>query len=562
MSTAVRWWSHDASPVPQFAADELSRYFERIAPTSVSVQRVEPPTNDLQSGLTLGPEPTNGLQSGLTLGPEPLTIALHGSPDDSFALRITDGSASMAATTHRGTLYAAYELLQQLGVRFFAPRFPFYSDAVELVPAVASPELADADIVQRPAMPLRRKYVEEGWSHTPSTLVQLIDWMAKQRLNVLVYPYDYLGHGLVRWDTWCDQLLPELQRRGILLEVGGHGPMPENFDASNPDAVRAYTARVLTYLQARPEINIFDAWPADSPHWLQPSAQFNSEAEAQVRVVNHLASEAETSGVATRFEALAYSVTDTLEPPRNRYAPSVILDLAPYDRSHVLPISKQKYALLIDRWRTAQPRNDFGIHEYYRRYAWRSLPVLLPHLIAEDVAFYVESGVRGLGMYSEPADWLTFELNHLLTATLSFDPSVEVEAFVRTYVAERFGTAAGAMADYLRLVESAALVIFDRPFGDFLDDEKVRQVSSRYRQAAEALAAAPRPNVLLDRLAANLEYACADVDGDFDMARELLERYMFDGIVLPHPTALRRAQPGIKRENCAWVYAAYRALWP
>jgi hypothetical protein len=466
----------------------------------------------------------------------------------------------MAGTTHRGTLYAAYELLHQLGVRFFAPAFPFYAERAEFVPRIEVSMVRELEIVQQPAMVLRRKYVEEGWSHTPSTLVQLIDWMAKQRLNVLVYPYDYLGHGIVRWDMWRDQLLPELQRRGILLEVGGHGPMPEHFDPSDADAVRAYTSRVLTYLRARPEIDIFDAWPADSPHWLQPSAQFNSAAEAQAHVINHLLTEAEASEVTTRFEALAYSVTDTLEPPRRAYSPSVILDLAPYDRSHTLPISKQHYAALIERWRTAQPRNDFGMHEYYRRYAWRSLPVLLPHLIAEDIAFYVKSGVRGLGMYSEPADWLTFELNHLLVATLSFDPHVDADTYVRTYLAERFGAAAGAMADYVRLVEAAARAIFDRPHGDFLDRSKVEVVRKLYTQAAEALAAAPADS-LVERLTTNLQYARADLDGNVETASVLLRRHMFDGIVLPHPTALRRAQPGIDRESCAWVYATYRERW-
>lgn len=65
--------------------------------------------------------------------------------------------------------------------------------------------------------------MEEGWSHTVDNLPQLIDWMAKQRLNILVYPYDYVALGLVEWDTWREQLIPELERRDMILEVGGHG---------------------------------------------------------------------------------------------------------------------------------------------------------------------------------------------------------------------------------------------------------------------------------------------------------------------------------------------------
>ena len=39
----------------------------------------------------------------------------------------------------------------------------------------------------------------------------------------LVIPTDYQGHGRVKWDNWRDALTPELQKRGILIEVGGHG---------------------------------------------------------------------------------------------------------------------------------------------------------------------------------------------------------------------------------------------------------------------------------------------------------------------------------------------------
>jgi hypothetical protein len=41
----------------------------------------------------------------------------------------------------------------------------------------------------------------------------------------------------------------------------------DNFDASCPDALHAYNARVVDYLSEHPEIAIFSAWPADAPEW-------------------------------------------------------------------------------------------------------------------------------------------------------------------------------------------------------------------------------------------------------------------------------------------------------
>jgi hypothetical protein len=38
-----------------------------------------------------------------------------------------------------------------------------------------------------------------------------------------VVPLNYGGQGRVKWDNWRVALTPELQRRGIWIEVGGHG---------------------------------------------------------------------------------------------------------------------------------------------------------------------------------------------------------------------------------------------------------------------------------------------------------------------------------------------------
>src|SRR6201999_1438743 len=74
-----------------------------------------------------------------------------------------------------------------------------------------------------PKFKLRKLYVEEGHSHTEENLKQLIEWMPKVGYNTLVVPMNYQGHGKVMWDNWREVLTPELQKRGITIEVGGHG---------------------------------------------------------------------------------------------------------------------------------------------------------------------------------------------------------------------------------------------------------------------------------------------------------------------------------------------------
>jgi hypothetical protein len=38
-----------------------------------------------------------------------------------------------------------------------------------------------------------------------------------------MFPLDYQHQRRTRWDNWRDALIPELRKRGIPVEVGGHG---------------------------------------------------------------------------------------------------------------------------------------------------------------------------------------------------------------------------------------------------------------------------------------------------------------------------------------------------
>ena len=58
---------------------------------------------------------------------------------------------------------------------------------------------------------------------TPEALKQMVNWMAKVRMNVLDCPIDYQHLHRTEWDNFREALIPELRKRGILIEVGGHG---------------------------------------------------------------------------------------------------------------------------------------------------------------------------------------------------------------------------------------------------------------------------------------------------------------------------------------------------
>ena len=156
----------------------------------------------------------------------------------------------LAGGSRIGTLYAAYDLLHRLGVRWFAPE-PVHEE----VPRIEG--LGDHDVTARPSF-LTRGF--HAWGDRGSQA--FLRWMARNRLNY-----------------WCveQQDRPLMRKLGILASCGAHdaqkrfldpdGPYPYNHarftgDETKPadpypagDLYRgdADTSGRLTYFEAHPE---------------------------------------------------------------------------------------------------------------------------------------------------------------------------------------------------------------------------------------------------------------------------------------------------------------------
>ncbi|MQB01655.1 MAG: DUF4838 domain-containing protein [Actinobacteria bacterium] len=500
-------------------------------------------------------------------------------------------------------------------MKFFAPDFDFYEGNAEHVPQRQTVSLAPLDITEEPSLTYRRKHVEEGWSHTSRNLPQLVDWMAKQRLNILVYPTDHFGRGGTVWADVREQLLPEIHKRDLLVEVGAHGFQtflpPEDypqyyppgtvagsnvFEVDNDEAVQAYVDNVVAYLQENPEIDIFDAWPPDGAIW-PPSAteEFGSIANAYAHVVSELGTAIRQELPGVRVEAIAYDTHIEPPDPEYMYHTETIIDFAPYDRSYTETIDGDTYPLnryyvdLIERWRDAFD-GDLAIYEYYRKYSFHSLPVVMPELIGYEAPYYRSLGISGLGTYSEPADWMTYELTHLILADASWNEDLDVEQYLTAYTSERYGAAAEDMRTYFALVERAGRAIFDRAPGNYSDMTVVSAARDGFLAARAALDAGDSKvpsesteGFLLRRLARNAEFAIADTEiryyeltGESERAREareathvFVDAHRFDGIIVKDRWSMRSYQsgmtgnhgPGAGLVNTQWVWDMYRRIF-
>lgn len=523
----------DASPAESLAASELASYLGRM------------------SGARFRVRTAAGSSS-------PIVLRRAGTADgdltgDAYDIRVRGDSLLLIGGSDRAVLYAAYDLLERLGCEWLAPAFAFYHGAHEVVPRhrVLAYE-AGSDVAQRPAIDTRILDVGQAASYDAKSLRQLIAWLPKLRFNTVRFPADHGGSGRVKWDNWRSAVAPELRRRGLSIEVGGHGYQnflsarmdggalfdshPEwfgrdsschrsratnvVFNSADAGAIRFLLERATRYVRARPEIDVFDFWPPDGARWADcvEDSTLGTPQERQIALANALAGQLRRAGSAARVEIIAYA--DALYPPRTgRLDPDVIVDFCPIDQNFDSPIDGDvpnvRYAAAMMEWRRAHP-GPLGAYTYYRKYAWRSLPVLIPHNMQRDMRWYTHVPVQRISMYGEPADWSTYELNYLAFGKLAWNAELDVDSLITRYAEARFGAARGAAAAALATLESVYRLRGSIPFSAADTPEQldaaVVEISARLaslRAAHPSEKGAKAESV--ERLSLMLEMALRDV---------------------------------------------------
>ena len=379
-----------------------------------------------------------------------------------------------------------------MGCCWLAPDYDFYEGVAEVVPETKTLVYSGPQrVVVKPVLPSRKIYVEEGLSHDERNLRQLVEWMPKAGYNTLVVPIDYQGKGRVMWDKMRSFLMPELRRRSITLEVGGHGYQnflnassdggalfgahPEWFGmdeqgerrrepryvicTSQSRAVEYLIDSVKGYLRAHPEIDTFAFWPPDGAKWCRCEAcrALGSDSEKHVRLVNRVAEALREEFPHLRVECLAYEVY--LDPARkNVLSPAVMVDFCPIDQCFETQIddaANPKNRMYVTAFRQWRDRFDgqINLYSYYRKYAWRSLPLVLPHYIADDVRWYAANGASGVSIYGEPGDWAAYEVNHYLLARVAANPALDVDSLLCGFTQARYGRHAAFAREVLDLFE-------------------------------------------------------------------------------------------------------------
>ena len=544
-----------ATEAERFAAAELSSYLRKMSGARFPVAQ-RPVASRSIVLRTAGPGDS---LPGDTLSRE------HWAADvkrgDAYAIALRGDTLLIEGRSGRAVLFAAYDLLARLGVVWLSPELDMYAGAADIVPVKRELRYdAPAVVLERPRFAIRKLDVAQAMSQDTGTLRRIVAWMPKARFNTLQMPQRFGAGGRVQWDNWRAALLPHLERRGLVIEVGGHGyqnfiradmgedtpagplfarhpgwfgldeeckPSRETTDVFNTEdsaAVRHVFRGVVEYLRTHPEIDIFDFWPPDGARWARCKSQeaLGLPHERQARLVAGLHEWLRREGIGTRLEMIAYAHAK-LAPRTVTIPPDVLVDFCPIGQNFDVQIddptgsNNAEYVAALREWRQVFP-GDISLYGYWRRYAWRSLPVLLPRYMQHDLQWYASVPLQGVSTYAEPADWFTYEVNHFVFGPLAWNPDANVDSLITVFARGRYGrhsaTAKAALLALEDIVRVYGTVQYSRPRpGSEVASAQKRLVA--YREAVRGARGAehdPRLAGYLERLDLMLEYAVRDLE--------------------------------------------------
>ncbi|HJN18473.1 MAG TPA: DUF4838 domain-containing protein, partial [Armatimonadota bacterium] len=486
-----------AGPTERLAVDEIGRYVERMTGAKLPVVEEPGPTG---AAIAVRARATEG---------EGFSIAARGS-------QITiEGDGPI------GCLYGAYELLERLGCRWVFP-----GAQGEVVPRRSRLELRPFTASQEPSFPSRSIIL--GHPACFQDLDEWIVWCGRQRINNL---FCHAG-------APTDQQIEDLRRRGIALEVGGHG-LPgllprnlfeshpqyfreadgqrvreHNFCPSNPDAREIVKESALEYFRHAPAAAFFHLWPDDlwEGGWCScPQCAGLSSSDQALTATNVVAEALEEVWPEARLAYLAYH--DTTEPPTKvRPHRNVFLENAPRERCYAHGLGDPRCERNSREYRPAweallglfeaDGRGNSHAFEYYSdTILFRTMQPPLLDVIPADARYYRDARTPAYqSLVVSTRAWHSPPFSLYLFARAAWDADADGERVLADYCRTYFGPEWEAARQYFRLLDRAfrSVLAFDVYVGPIPDlrapkteparvgERKLREVERGRALVAEA----------------------------------------------------------------------------
>ena len=469
----------DSTPAEWTGAEELREHIRRMSGAELPVL--------LESDRA--PEKTIAVGFNGGLPPSLRADAFGRLDDEELIIKPGEGVLLLAGGSGRGSLYAVYELLRRLGVRWYSP------ECTE-VPKLRDVPMPSETVCYSP--PITRRTFTAGIQRDAA-------WMARNRASTFSH-WGAIGReygsphaeGPDMHTVW--RMIPKAvvqQHPDWTSESNGKRTLPVNLNTwdlcySNAAVREHFVGRTIAWAWNHPDIDTVWIGQNDSPmhctceecealyeaHGAKPSA-------AIVRLVNELADALAANGMTDRrARTLAYGWGS--EPPAG---------MVLRDNAAVLVCDRSK----VSAWRRVAKNVGAYIYGSHNDY-WAPHPTMYTDMAKitqawRDGASQVNVQISGF-MGTRGSD--TVHLRAWLTAQVMWNPTCDVHALIEDFCRGYYGPAGDAVLESIRLrhtLFSTKAKQGGQPRNavvpDFVDPSAVRRINALLDDAYGKLDAGP-----------------------------------------------------------------------
>jgi len=417
------------------AARELQSHIEKMSGARLEIAYGTPPKRylPLYIGAAMDPRTADDLRK-------------RSSDAAAFVLSAGTESISLVGNSAEGTLFAAYQLLEQLGCRWYFP-----GELGTIIPRSKTLSLRSGETFQTPSFPHR---------HLQNISGDIVPWSRRQRLGGLYFPG---SHGI--------SLLPvaHLDKEPELFALVDGKRQGSQLCVSNPEVVRRAAAAALDYFEKHSEAPWIGMGPRDTGGFceceqcraldsgeIDPISGKAIRTDRYIWLFNQI-----LESVHKRYpgKKIAFYAYDALKfPPRHQpLSPFMVPALAPitHDRIHGMsnPISPDRgfYRTIMSDW-CAVAAETFE-RGYYFNLACPGFPFSKIHAVRDETVVAHQLGVKGWRVETKPS-WASNGLTLYVAARLMWNVHTDVDALLAEFYRKFFGPAEKAMGDYLESLDT------------------------------------------------------------------------------------------------------------
>jgi len=419
----------------RLAAEELHVHLEKMTGANLPIVSGQPP-----EGLV-------PVRIGLALVPDAeARIRKQSNDPAAFSLTVRPGSVELAGLSPEGTLFAAYELLEQLGVRWYMP-----GELGTVIPKTKTVALQVGRSERVPSFPHRHL----------QTVSKRLPWFRRQRLGGLHFPG---SHGI--------RMLPraDFEKEPELFSLVDGRRARRQTCISNPEVAKRATAYSLNYFEKHPEAPWIGMGPndgggfcecehcrkLDSGEW-DPYAAELSMTDRYVWLFNQILREVHKKYPGKKIGFYAYH-SYKLPPRKHQPDPHIVPAFAPitlcriHGMSNPICPDRSFYRTLMVEWGKIVPETfERG---YYFNLACPAFPFSKVHAIRDETRVAHDAGVKGWRVECMPA-WATSTSTLYVAARLMWDVDTDVDALLAEFHEKFFGPATEPMGEYLQMIDHA-----------------------------------------------------------------------------------------------------------